>query len=58
MDRVLVFLADGFEEIEALTIVDYLRRVNISLDTVSIKKDYFVKGSHEISRLTTYDKSG
>ena len=48
MDRVLVFLADGFEEIEDLTIVDYLRRVNISLDTVSIKKDYFVKGSHEI----------
>ena len=48
MDRVLVFLADGFEEVEALTIVDYLRRADINLDTVSIKKDYFVKGSHEI----------
>ncbi|WP_049689858.1 DJ-1 family glyoxalase III [Anaerococcus jeddahensis] len=48
MDKVLVFLADGFEEIEALTIVDYLRRVNIPVDTVSIKTDYFVNGSHQI----------
>lgn len=48
MDKVLVFLADGFEEIEALTIVDYLRRVDIDVDTVSIKNDLFVNGSHEI----------
>lgn len=48
MDKVLVFLADGFEEIEALTIVDYLRRVDIAVDTVSIKTDYFVNGSHQI----------
>ena len=48
MDKVLVFLADGFEEIEALTIVDYLRRVDIDVDTVSIKNDLFVNGSHRI----------
>ena len=48
MDKVLVFLADGFEEIEALTIVDYLRRVDIPVDTVSIKEDLFVHGSHQI----------
>ena len=48
MDKVLVFLADGFEEVEALTIVDYLRRVDILVDTVSIKNDFFVNGSHQI----------
>lgn len=48
MDKILVFLADGFEEIEALTVVDYFRRVNIGVDTVSIKNDYFVMGSHNI----------
>ena len=48
MDKVLVFLADGFEEVEALTIVDYLRRVKILVDTVSIKNDFFVNGSHQI----------
>lgn len=48
MDKVLVFLADGFEEVEALTIVDYLRRVDIFVDTVSIKNDFFVNGSHQI----------
>lgn len=48
MDKVLVFLADGFEEIEGLTIVDYLRRVDISLDTVSIKDDLYVKAAHNV----------
>lgn len=48
MDKVLVFLADGFEEIEGLTIVDYLRRVDISLDTVSIKDDLYVKAAHDV----------
>lgn len=48
MDKVLVFLADGFEEIEALTIVDYLRRADISLDTVSVIDDLEVVGSHDI----------
>ena len=48
MDKVLVFLADGFEEVEALTIVYYIRRVKIIVDTVSIKNDFFVNGSHQI----------
>lgn len=48
MDKVLVFLADGFEEIEALTIVDYLRRADISLDTVSVIDGLEVVGSHDI----------
>ena len=44
---VYVFLADGFEEIEALTVVDVLRRVDIEVKTVSIK-DKVVSGAHGI----------
>ena len=43
-----VFLAEGFEEIEALTVVDILRRENIATETVSITKDKTVVGSHSI----------
>jgi len=41
-------LADGFEEVEALTVVDYLRRMDISCETCSIKEGNKVKGAHEI----------
>lgn len=47
----MVFLANGFEEVEALTVVDYLRRMDIEVDTVSITQDKLVKGSHDISVL-------
>ncbi len=47
--NVIVFLAQGFEEVEALTVVDYLRRVdNISVDTVSIEDGLQVVGAHQI----------
>jgi len=47
--NVIVFLADGFEEVEALTVVDYLRRIpNIKVDTVSIKNNLQVLGAHDI----------
>ena len=36
MGKVLLFLADGFEEIEALAVVDLLRRADIDVQTVSI----------------------
>ena len=36
MAKVAVFLAPGFEEIEALTVVDYLRRANVNVTTVSV----------------------
>ena len=36
MKKVCVFLADGFEEIEGLTVVDILRRAKVEVSTVSI----------------------
>ncbi|SMB91310.1 4-methyl-5(b-hydroxyethyl)-thiazole monophosphate biosynthesis [Desulfonispora thiosulfatigenes DSM 11270] len=46
--RVIVFLADGFEEVEAITVVDYLRRMNIDVDTVAITENEKVKGAHNV----------
>lgn len=49
MSRVCVFFGTGFEEIEALTVVDLLRRADISVDMVSITNDKAVTGSHGIA---------
>jgi len=47
--KVLVMLADGFEEVEALTVVDYLRRMDVVCDICSIMSSKKVKGAHNIS---------
>jgi len=47
MKRVAVLLAEGFEEIEALTVVDIIRRAKIQCDMVGIGK-ISVTGSHNI----------
>lgn len=44
---VYVFLAPGFEEIEALAVVDVLRRAELDVLTVGVGED-FVIGSHQI----------
>lgn len=44
---VYIFLANGFEEIEALTQVDYLRRAGIEIETVGIESDC-IFGAHNI----------
>ncbi|MDR1129304.1 MAG: DJ-1/PfpI family protein [Treponema sp.] len=46
--KALVFLADGFEEVEAVTPVDYLRRAGVELATVSISGNKTVTGSHKV----------
>lgn len=48
MKKVFVLLAEGFEEIEALTVVDVVRRAGIQCDMVSLlEKD--VTGAHGIT---------
>jgi len=49
MKKVVLFLADGFEEIEALTPVDVLRRADVDVITVSITNQLEVTGSHAIT---------
>ena len=44
-----IFFADGFEEIEGLTVVDMFRRAGISIQTVSISDSLTVTGSHDKS---------
>lgn len=46
---VYITLADGFEEIEALTVVDIVRRAGIGINTVSITSDKKVTGAHGIT---------
>ena len=46
MPKVAVILANGFEEIEALTVVDVLRRANITCHMVGFEDT--VTGSHAI----------
>ncbi len=52
---IAVFLADGFEEIEALATVDILRRAGLDVNTVSIANDGLVYGAHEIPVMTDMD---
>lgn len=44
------FLADGFEEIEALATVDIIRRAGLEIKTVGVGAD-IIKGAHSISVL-------
>jgi len=48
MKKVAIILADGFEEIEALTVNDILRRAGIISDLVSIDKE-LVKSAHNLN---------
>lgn len=43
-----IFLAEGFEEIEVICVVDLLRRSEIDVQTVSIKADRLVTGAHKV----------
>lgn len=49
MEKAYVFLADGFEEIEGLTVVDILRRAGADTQTVSVMGRKEITGSHRIT---------
>ena len=51
MAKVLVPLADGFEEIEAVTIIDVLRRGGVEVTTASLNESEEVHGSNGITIL-------
>lgn len=49
MKRAAIFFATGYEEIEALTVVDLLRRAGIEAVCVSVENEKSVTGRHEIT---------
>lgn len=48
MKKIAVHLAEGFEEIEAISIIDVLRRADLSVTIISISEKIEVEGSHGI----------
>ena len=49
MKKLGVFMADGCEEIEALTVVDLARRAGIEVAMISITGEKLIKGAHGIN---------
>ncbi|MCI8805964.1 MAG: DJ-1/PfpI family protein, partial [Clostridiales bacterium] len=58
MSSTVLFLADGFEEIEALSVIDILRRGNADVVTMSINDKAEVIGKSNIKVIAdkTFDK--
>ena len=48
MGTVYVFFADGFEEIEAFTSVDVMRRAGLNVEMITVTPDEIVKGAHSV----------
>ncbi|MCR5137257.1 MAG: DJ-1/PfpI family protein [Oscillospiraceae bacterium] len=48
MKRIAVIFAEGFEEVEALTVVDLLRRAGFGCDMLSLADTDTVSGAHGI----------
>ena len=54
MSKVLVPLAKGFEEIEAVSIIDILRRAEIEVLVASLEDNFLVKGANGIAIEANY----
>ena len=48
MKKIAVHLANGFEEIEAVSIIDVLRRAELDVQVVSVTGKLVVKGAHQL----------
>jgi len=48
MARAMILLGNGYEEVEALTVVDYLRRADVAIDMVSVTGSLETTGDHSI----------
>ena len=49
MHSSIIFLPENFEEIEALTVLDILRRGELNIQSVSLTDSLWVTGSHAIT---------
>lgn len=49
MRESFIFLAEGFEEVEAITVIDLLRRAGMPVKTVSITTSLQVTGAHGVT---------
>ena len=49
--KVFIFLADGFEELEAIAPIDIFRRADIDVTIISVTNEKLVRGAHNISVL-------
>ncbi len=49
MSKAYIFIADGFEDIEALATRDTLRRAGVPVELVAIGEDPFIVSSHGLS---------
>lgn len=54
MPTILIPLAEGFEEIEAVTVIDLLRRADINVVTASLSQQLQVIGSRKIVLLADH----
>lgn len=48
MSRIAIFFAQGYEEVEALAVVDICRRAGIDIDMVSVTEERCVESSHGV----------
>lgn len=48
MKKIYVFMANGFEEIEAVTIIDVLKRAGTDVEIISVEKENVVAGAHDL----------
>lgn len=48
MNPIYLFLAEGSEEVEALAVVDIVRRAGLPIQTVSVTGNRLVKSSHDV----------